>query len=153
PAGGGDQQTMRVAWPDVLVTARDAPPSASQSCSAADTHGRANLLSLPQATYRIGPWALVALLLLLAAFLAAAAVLIVLRTRSKAPATQVAASAAVSGGPGISPLEYALALLEDPTRVNGSGDQRRALELVPDGLGPRGRMLPPGRATLPWPRP
>lgn len=154
PAGGGDQQTMRVAWPDVLVTARYAPPSASQSSSPADTQWRANLLSLPQATYRIGPWALVALLLLLAALLAAAAVLIVLRTRPKAPATPVAASAAVSGGPGISPLEYALALLEDPTRVNGSGDQRRALELVADGLvvhgdGALGRIA----RALAWSRP
>jgi len=152
-AGGGDPQTMRVTWPEVLVTARYAPPSASQSSSPGDTKWRANLLSLPQATYRIGPWALVALLLLLAALLAAAAVLIVLRTRPRA-ATPVAAPAAVPGGPGVSPLEYALALLEDPTRVNGSGDQRRALELVADGLvvhgdGALGRLA----RVLAWSRP
>ena len=47
PAGGGDPQTMQVAWPEVLVTARYAPPSASQSSSPADTQWRANLLSLP----------------------------------------------------------------------------------------------------------
>lgn len=153
PAGGGEAQTMQAAWPELLVTARYAPPSSSQSTSPGDTKWRANLLSLPQATYRIGPWALVALLLALAALLAAAAVLIVLRTRPKAAAA-VAAPVAVTGAPGVSPLEYALALLEDPARVNGSGDQRRALELVADGLlvhgdGGLGRIA----RALAWSRP
>ena len=154
PAGGGETQTMQAAWPEVLVTARYAPPSSSQSSSPGDTQWRANLLSLPQATYRIGPWALVALLLVLAAALAAAAVLIVLRTRPKAAAAPVDAPAVVTGGSRVSPLEYALALLEDPTRVNGSGDQRRALELVADGLlvhgdGALGRIA----RALAWSRP
>lgn len=153
PAGGGEAQTMEAAWPSVLVTARYAPPSASQSSSPGDTQWRANLLSLPQATYRIGPWALVALLLVLAGLLAAAAVLIVLRTRPKA-AAPVASPVAATGVAGVSPLEYALALLEDPARVNGSGDQRRALELVADGLlvhgdGALGRIA----RSLAWSRP
>jgi len=153
PAGGGEEQTMEAAWPELLVTARYAPPSSSQSSSPGDTQWRANLLSLPQATYRIGPWALVALLLVLASLLAAAAVLIVLRTRPKA-ASPVVAPVTVTGGPRVSPLEYALALLEDPGRVNGSGDQRRALELVADGLlvhgdGALGRIA----RALAWSRP
>jgi hypothetical protein len=77
---------------------------------------------------------LVALLLVGAALLAAAAVLIVLRTRPRPAAPPAVAPAGFAGGPVLSPLEYALELLEDPARVNGSGDQRRALELVADGL-------------------
>jgi len=78
-------------------------------------------------------------------------VLIVLRTRPKAAG---AAPVAVTGSPRVSPLDYALALLEDPSRVNGSGDQRRALELVADGLlvqgdGALGRIA----RALAWSRP
>jgi hypothetical protein len=132
--GGAGARTIRATWPQVLVTARYAPPGTSQSASQAKTEWRANLLSLPAATYRIGPWALVALLLAAAAFFAAAGVLIVLRTRPRLSAATAVAAPAGYAGPGITPLEYALELLEDPARVNGSGDQRRALELVADGL-------------------
>jgi hypothetical protein len=154
PAGSTETRTMEATWPDVLVTARYGPPSASQSTSPGATQWRADLLSLPQATYRIGPWALVVLLLLTATVLAAVAVLIVLRTRPRPTSTSVSAETAVSGAQGVSPLEYALALLEDPARVNGSGDQRRALELVADGLvvhgdGTLGRVA----RALAWSRP
>jgi hypothetical protein len=153
-AGGARSRTVQAAWPQILVTARYAPPSASESSRQAPTQWRANLLSLPAATYRIGPWALVTLLLAGAALLAAAAVLIVLRTRPRPSAAAVVAAPAGSAGPGISPLEYALELLEDPSRVNGSGDQRRALELVADGLCDRGNgTLGRIARALAWSRP
>ena len=152
-AGGAGSRTVQAAWPQVLVTARYAPPSASRSTPPAETQWRANLLSLPAATYRIGPWALVALLLVGAALLAAAAVLIVLRTRPR-PAAAVAVAEAGDAGPRITPLEYALELLEDPARVNGTGDQRRALELVADGLLTHGdRPLARIARALAWSRP
>ena len=139
--GAGDAKdtpkTVRVAWPQLLVTARYAPPSASQSASQPPTRWQADLLTLPAATYRIGPWGLTLILLGLAALLAAAAVAIVLRTRPR-PTPPVAVAVPGSPGIGMTPLEYALELLEDPARVNGSGDQRRALELVADGLVHRG---------------
>ena len=152
--GGAGTRTMQAAWPEVLVTARYAPPSASQSARQPPTRWQANLLSLPAATYRVGPWVVVAVLLVIAGLLAAAAVLIVVRTRPRADAAPVAAPTVASGGPVITPLEYALALLEDPARVNGSGDQRRALELVADGLvvhgdGALGRIA----RALAWSRP
>lgn len=152
--GGAGTRTTQAAWPDVLVTARYGPPSASQSARQPPTRWQADLLSLPAATYRVGPWLVVALLLVLALALAAAAVLIVLRTRPRPADAPVAAPAGVTAGPVITPLEYALALLEDPTRVNGSGDQRRALELVADGLvvygdGALGRIA----RALAWSRP
>ena len=153
-AGGAGPRTVQAAWPQILVTARYAPPSASQSSRQAPTQWRANLLSLPAATYRIGPWALVTVLLVAAALLAAAAVLIVLRTRPRQSAAAVVAAPAGFAGPGITPLEYALELLEDPTRVNGSGDQRRALELVADGVFDRGDgALARIARALAWSRP
>jgi hypothetical protein len=152
--GGAGSRTVQAAWPQILVTARYAPPSASSSTRQAPTQWRANLLSLPAATYRIGPWALVAVLLGGAALLAAAAVLIVLRTRPRPAAAPAVAAPAGFAGPGITPLEYALELLEDPARVNGSGDQRRALELVADGLVDRGDgALARIARALAWSRP
>ena len=149
--GGAGTRTMQAAWPDLLVTARYAPPSASQSTPQSANEWRANLLSLPAATYRLGPWALVAVLLAGAALLAAVAVLIVLRTR---PHPSLAAATAEDTGPRITALEYALELLEDPARVNGAGDQRRALELVADGLVVHGdRALGRIARALAWSRP
>lgn len=153
-AGGAGPRTVEAAWPQILVTARYAPPSASRSSGQSSTQWQANLLSLPAATYRIGPWALVGLLLAAAAALAAAAVLIVLRTRPRPTASDVVAAPSTWAGPGITPLEYALELLEDPGRVNGSGDQRRALELVADGLVDRGDgTLARIARALAWSRP
>ncbi|HEU5009383.1 MAG TPA: hypothetical protein VFT33_01665 [Gaiellaceae bacterium] len=154
--GAGDAKdtpkTVRVAWPQLLVKARYAPPSASQSASQSPTRWQADLLTLPAATYRIGPWGLTLILLGLAALLAAAAVAIVLRTRPR-PTPPVAVAVSGSPGIGMTPLEYALELLEDPARVNGSGDQRRALELVADGLVHRGDgVLGRAARALAWSR-
>jgi hypothetical protein len=145
-------KTVRIAWPQLLVTARYAPPSASQSAGQPPTRWQADLLTLPAATYRIGPWGLTLILLGLAALLAAAAVAIVLRIRPR-PTPPVAVAVPGSPGIGMTPLEYALELLEDPARVNGSGDQRRALELVADGLVHRGDgVLGRAARALAWSR-
>jgi hypothetical protein len=155
--GAGDApdapKTLRAAWPELLVTARYAPPSASQSARQPPTRWQADLLTLPAATYRIGPWGLTLVLFGAAALLAAAAVAIVLRTRARSAGGVAVAVAAPAGGVGLTPLQYALELLEDPTRVNGSGDQRRALELVADGLVHRDGMLARAARSLAWSRP
>jgi hypothetical protein len=155
PRGGtssGVTHTLQAAWPGVLVTARYAPPSASRSTSPKETRWQANLVSLPTATYRLSPWLIVALLLGGAVLLLAAAVGIALWSRPRTPRAPAVASAAPAR-PVIPALEYALALLEDPARVNGSGDQRRALELVADGLLHRGdRELGASARTLAWSR-
>lgn len=154
PAGDGEEdgtRTLEAAWPDLLVTARYAPPSASRT-SQPPADWEADLVGLPAATYRIGPWPLAGLLLGGAALLAAAGGALFYFTRprdAEAPATEPAPR-----GPVWSPLEYALALLEDPGRVNGSGDQRRALQLVADGLVHRGdRPLASTARALAWSRP
>jgi hypothetical protein len=152
--GGAGNRTMQAAWPEVLVTARYAPPSASQSTRQPGSEWRANLLSLPAATYRVGPWGLVALLLAAAALFAGAAAWIVLRTRPRRSSGASTAVAVEDTGARITALEYALALLEDPASVNGSGDQRRALELVADGLLVHGdRALGRIARALAWSRP
>jgi hypothetical protein len=145
--------TLRATWPELLVTARYGPPSAGGASSQPATRWQANLVSLPPATYRLSPWLIVALLLGAAALLAGIPVALLVRSRRRS--SQVAAEApAARRGPVITALEYALALLEDPARVNGSGDQRRALELVADGLVHRGAGALAGTArTLAWSRP
>jgi hypothetical protein len=152
--GGAGTRTTQAAWPDVLVTARYAPPSASQSARQAPPEWRANLLSLPAATYRVGPWAVVGVLLAVAGLFAAAAVLLVLRTLPRPSPAAVTGATAEEPGARITALEYALELLEDPARVNGTGDQRRALELVADGLVVHGdRALGRIARALAWSRP
>jgi hypothetical protein len=150
-ASPGGTQTVRAAWPGVRVIARYAPPSAQQGQPPTQWH--ADLLSLPSATYRIGPVALAALLLAGALLLGGLATALVLRARPRAAPAAVPAPVEPVG-PRPTALEVALALLEDAKRVNGSGDQRRALELVADGLVHRGdRPLALSARTLAWSRP
>ncbi len=145
--------TLRATWPELLVTARYGPPSAGGASSQPATRWQANLVSLPPATYRLSPWLIFALLLGGAVLLAAIPVALVLRRRRRSAQADAEAPAA-RRGPVLTALEYALTLLEDPARVNGSGDQRRALELVADGLvvhgdGALGRIA----RALAWSRP
>ena len=145
--------TLRAAWPELLVTARYAPPNAGGASSQPATRWQANLVSLPAATYRLSPWLIFALLLGGAVLLAAIPVALVLRRRRRSAQADAEAPAA-RRGPVLTALEYALTLLEDPARVNGSGDQRRALELVADGLVDRGDgALARVARTLAWSRP
>ena len=149
---GAATHTLEAAWPGLLVTARYAPPSASGSTSPKETRWQANLVSLPAASYRLSPWLIVTLLLGGAVLLVAAAVGLVLWSRPRTPRVAAATSAAPARRV-IPALEVALALLEDPARVNGSGDQRRALELVADGLVHRGdRDLGVSARALAWSR-
>lgn len=149
-AGGPQARMVQAPFPQFLAVARSAPPGGSTA--QAPARFRANLVSLPAATYRLGPWIVVALLLAGAALLAIAAVLIALRLQPRAT-TAVAVAPAEPAGPRITPLESALALLENATHVNGSGDQRRALELVAEGLLAYGdRFLARSARALAWSR-
>jgi hypothetical protein len=144
-------RTVRATWPDLLVSARYAPPSAGGASSQPPASWQANLVSLPAASYRLDPWLLVVLLIAGAVVLAAGAVALVLRSRPRS--VEAASAPPVRRVPMIAPLEYALALLEDPTRVNGNGDQRRALQLVAEGLVLRDGALARTARTLAWSRP
>lgn len=143
-------RVLRARWPELLVTARYAPPGSTTG--ARPTSWEADLVSFPAASYRVGPWLLAALLAGGGMVLIAVALAILRRLRPRRHAAAVAAQA--PQGPVVTPLEQALQLLEDPSRVNGSGDQRRALELVSGALRGRGKALLAGAVRmLAWSRP
>jgi hypothetical protein len=95
---------------------------------------RADLTSLPAATYRLAPGVLVALLLggAVLAALAAVGLAYVAWPRRAPPPPEPEPE--LPPEPVLSPLEQALALLEESVRSDGAAEQRRALELVAEEL-------------------
>jgi len=128
-----EASSIRAEWPVLLVYSRfaavnyDAPGDQSSAW-------RADLTSLPEATYRLPPGVLVALLLGGAALAALAAVGLayVAWPRHAPPAPEPEPE--LPPEPVLSPLEQALALLEESVRSDGAAEQRRALELVAEEL-------------------
>jgi hypothetical protein len=120
-------------WPVLLVYSRfaavnyDAPGQQSSTW-------RADLTSLPAATYRLAPGVLVALLLggAVLAALAAVGLAYVAWPRRAPPPPEPEPE--LPPEPVLSPLEQALALLEESVRSDGAAEQRRALELVAEEL-------------------
>jgi hypothetical protein len=99
------------------------------------TPWRADLLTLPQASYRIAPGLLTALFLGGAVIFGLGAVgLAYVAWPRRAPAPPPEPEPELPPEPGLSPLEQALALLEESVRRDGAADQRRALELVAEEL-------------------
>lgn len=128
--GADPPAAVQAQWPRLEVRARY---SSRVAQAAAGTGWEADLTSLPELTFGVAPALLIALLLGAGVLLAVAGVLLVRRVlpRDVRPASPPPPP---PPEPGLSPLERALALLEDPMRVNGTGDQRRALELVAAAL-------------------
>ncbi len=120
-------------WPVLLVYSRfaavnfDAPGDQSAAW-------RADLSSLPAVTYRIAPGVLVVILLGGAALaaLAAAGLAYVAWPRRAPPEPEPEPE--LPPEPVLTPLEQALALLEESVRSDGAAEQRRALELVAEEL-------------------
>lgn len=95
---------------------------------------RADLRTLPSASYRIAPSVLIALLLAAAALAAIGALVLgYLAWPERVPAAPPEPEPEPPPEP-LSPLEQALVLLEQSIRVDGAADQRRALELVAEEL-------------------
>lgn len=152
-AGPGATRTIKAAWPELLVHARYAPPRPGRSKAQKPPRWQADLVSLPAPTYRLDPWLLVTVLCAGAVACAGAAVLLCRRLLREPVAVVQPAPAAAGDGMTSTPLEQALALLEQPARVNGSGDRRRALELVAEVLVRRGvRALALRTRALAWSR-
>ncbi len=96
---------------------------------------RADLLSLPAASYRLPPAVLVVLLVLGAAFAGLVAIALAYAVWPRAaPVALAEPEPELAPEPVLSPLEQALVLLEQSIRVDGASDQRRALELVAEEL-------------------
>jgi hypothetical protein len=134
-------------WPRLEVRARY---SSRVAQAAAGAGWEADLASLPELTFGMGPGSLIALLLGIGVLLAVTGGLLVRRVWPQRVRPESPAPAA-RPEPELSPLERALALLEDPVRVNGTGDQRRALELVAAALIEHGtRSLGTTARALAW---
>jgi hypothetical protein len=131
PAEGVERQAMPAPWPVLTVFSRFA--SASFDDDFAAPPWRADVLTLPAVTYRVPPNLALGVLvgagglLVLGGF----ALLFVARPR-RAPAPEP--EPVVVLPPRLTPLQQALALLEDMNNANGAEDRRRSLELVADAL-------------------
>lgn len=151
-AVSSDRGSLQVPWPRLLIGARYSA-RAAQSSGPSSGGWRADLLSLPAVTYAVTPGLLFALLLAAGTLLgsAAGAFAYLVRPRRGSP-TRPRADGPPE--PVLTPLERAFALLEDSARVDGAGDQRRALELVAAALAERGDMkLALASRALAWSEP
>jgi len=152
--GGTHRVTMKVRWPRLIVDSR----YAQKTLSAAGTPPapwKAALFSVPSLTYSIAPSLLFALLLTGSLMLLlAAGGLLYLARRRPAAARPAPKPAPRPPAPVLTPLERALLLLELSERVDGAGDQRRALERVADELARRGETeLARAARALAWSEP
>jgi len=125
------RDAIELAWPRVGIYSRTSTSILEARGSAIPW--RADLLSQPAASYRVSPTVVFALLLaggLLFAVCAVALVYFAWPRRAPAPPPEPE----LPLEPELSPLEQALALLEDTMRADGAADRRRALELVAEVL-------------------
>jgi hypothetical protein len=147
--GSGEPVSRLVPWPRFLVDARYSQRDA-QNAGASTGGWRADLLSMPGVSYNIAPGFLFALLLAGSALLAIGGIAFGRRLRRLGPPS-APPSVTASPQPTVTPLERALALLEETARVDGAADQRRALELVAGALSERGAVtLAHASRALAW---
>ena len=128
------EDSIRVSWPRLRVYSRFTA-SDLEGSGRASTPWEADLITLPAPSYRFAPAVLVALLVAGSALAALGALALACAAwprRDVAPPVEPEPEAAPERV--LSPLEQALALLEEAVRVNGAADQRRALELVAEEL-------------------
>jgi hypothetical protein len=138
---------IEVRWPVLVVHSRIVSAD-FQRRDANATPWQADVMSLPAVSYRVSPRLALALLLAGGVLLALGGIVLAytaLPRRAPAPPEPEEPPP-----PALTPLEQALALLEDPARANGSADQRRALELVAEELDARDAHLAQQARTLAW---
>lgn len=144
----GGRGSLRAPWPQLVIGARYSPTEAQ-----AATPWQADLVSLPAVTYGVSSSLFFTLALAAGTLLAIAggACAYLALPRRAPPSLPKAAGPPESV---LTPLERALALLEESVRVDGSGDQRRALELVATVMVERGDMkLAQAARVLAWSQP
>lgn len=129
-----EKARIRVPWPSLAVQSRITGVGIDDR-DERFTPWRADVLTLPDPSYRIAPGFLLAALLsgaLLAAL--AGAILVFLAWPRKPPVVLPEPEPEVPPARILTPLEHALLLLEDTTQADGTEDRRRALELVAEEL-------------------
>jgi hypothetical protein len=133
---GAARRSIQVEWPVLVVYSRFGA-SAFDDGEALTLPWRADLVAQPAISYHVAPGLLLGLLLAVGGLLAAAgSVLAYLAWPRRAPAEEPEPEPVPA--PVLTPLEHALVLLESADRLDGAGDQRRALELVAEALHERG---------------
>jgi hypothetical protein len=137
-AASGKRLTAR--WPRLVAHTRlDAsdlePPQAGSGTSPFESPWRADMVSMPPVSYRFEPETARIPLYAAAGVFALLGLGLAFFAR---PRRRPAPVAEVPPPPVLTPLEQALAVLEDPVAANGAADRRRALELVAAELAGRG---------------
>lgn len=144
-------------WPVLVVHTRletDAfePPAAGSGTSPFETPWRADMVSMPPVSYRVDPeTARIPLFGAAGLFALLGLALAYLGRPHRRPKPAVVEEEPPA--PVLTPVEQALAMLEDAVAVNGAADRRRALELVAAELAGRGSHdLAQLARTLAWSR-
>jgi hypothetical protein len=147
---GGGRTSTEVRWPVLVVNTR----LVSDDFGRRDEYGtawRADLATLPPVSYRVPP------ALLLSLLLAGAAVLLLAGgtlAYAALPRREEAAPPPEPPAPppplDLTPLERALALLEEPTAIDGAAERRRALEFVAEHFDEQDRSLAASARSLAW---
>ena len=133
---GSDRRSMAVDWPDLLVYSRVDQAEVAALNPLDQPPWRAEVRSLPTASYAFPPG------LLAGTLLVASAILIVLALLLSVPMALREVRARAELAPTrLPPLEQALVLLESkPDGVGSVEPRRQALELVAEELGKRGEQ-------------
>jgi len=148
-APNAKRDSLAVELPLLVVYSRFAA-AGFEGADEVEVPWRADALTLPVVSYRVSPGLAVVFLLAGSALLILAAIglaYVVWPRRTPAPPPEPEPEAL----PSLTPLEQALALLEETARIDGAGDQRRALELVAEELDEWGdRDLAGAARVLAW---
>ena len=146
---GGGRGSTEVRWPVLVMNTR----LVSDDFGRRDEYGtawRADLATLPAASYRLPPALLVALLLAGAAALALGGGRLAYSALPRREEPPPPEPPAPPPPPDLTPLERALALLEEPTPLDGAAERRRALEFVAEHFDERDRSLAASARALAW---
>jgi hypothetical protein len=148
---------LTAGWPLLVVHTRLeanalTPPAFGSGTSPFETPWRAEMVSMPPVSYRVDPeTARIPLLGAAGAFALVGLALAYLGRPRRRPKPAVVGEEPPA--PVLTPIEQALAMLEDAVAANGAADRRRALELVAVELAGRGSHdLAQLARTLAWSR-
>jgi hypothetical protein len=141
PTGDDPGDPIVTSWPQLKVNSRladdSAPPAAGSGSSPFETPWRADLVTMPAASFRFDPDKLQVPLFAAAGVLALVGLGLAWAARPRRRPKPVEVEEAPPPVQ-LSPLEHALMLLEDGAAVNGAADRRRALELLAGALAGQG---------------
>jgi hypothetical protein len=146
---GGGRGSSEVRWPVLVMNTR----LVSDDFGRRDEYGtpwRADLATLPAVSYRMSPWLLLALLLAGASGLLLVGGRLAYSALPHRDGPPPPEPPPAPPPPELTPLERALALLEEPRPLDGAAERRRALEFVAEQFDERDRSLAASARALAW---